>query len=84
MPKFHVYVLEKPHDSAGEFQEWDLPWERLVFDQRFEHPVGAEDAKIYKVVRVHERVDGSYIEIVEEPGLQSGGNPKKDRPPYRR
>jgi hypothetical protein len=82
MPKHSIYVLENAHSTEGQFQEWDLPWERLVYDQRIDYPSG-EEAQVYRVMRVVERIDGSYSEVVLDPGNQDGGDPKKPRPPYR-
>ena len=35
---------ESQEAEGGEFQQWDLPWLRLVFDQRFDHTISGEGA----------------------------------------
>jgi hypothetical protein len=43
MPNFRVYLLNDPVATEGTLQTWDLPWERLVFDQRLDYePQGPE------------------------------------------
>jgi len=71
MPKYKVIVLEdfdSPQDSPKDSVEWDLPYERLVYDQRFNH-----DSARWVVRDV--RPDA--IVVAPNPATRQGGDPKK-------
>jgi len=86
MPKFRICL--SPDSSStqageGEIQSWNLPWERLVFDQRIDYqPQGVAAVKIYRIAGIREDDGGTVYDAVLDPGLLDGGDPKKDRPPY--
>lgn len=62
MPKYKVIV-------NGDTVEWDLPFERLVYDQRFDH-----DSARWVVRQVRD----DAIVVEPNPGTRQGGDPKKD------
>lgn len=86
MPKYHVFLLrdpEDPHRREGELQVWNLPWERLVFDQRLRYrPPGVAEEGLYKIKDIRTTAQGTVYVVLPDPGNLKGGDPKKDRPPY--
>ena len=86
MPTFNDYLLKDPedvHSTEGTEQIWNLPWEWLVFDQRFEYqPKGADAKGLYKIKDIRETAKGTVYDVVLDPGNLKGGDPKKERPPY--
>ena len=85
MPKYRVVVQSDPLGDidGGEPQVWNLSWERLVFDQRLQYQAqGDDEAKIWRISKIDESAEGSVFHVIVDPGLRTGGDPKKDRPPY--
>ncbi len=82
MPEFRVFLLNEPDPKCveGKNQLWNLPWEVLVFDQRVQYqPEGADAPAQFKVRRIRQTNDGPVYDIAPDPGLLTGGDPKKDR-----
>ena len=81
MPKFRFLLVENPESSQGESVQWELPFERLVFDQRFEYQIeGAEKAERYRILGDKRDGEGKQYSICVDEGCREGGNPKKARP----
>ncbi len=86
MPKFRVYVLDQPSGNngpsgnSGRHEEWNLPWEKLVFDQRLTYKrEGETEEGRFRVSPLS--APGNAQHTVEPvPDLPLGGDPKKDRP----
>lgn len=82
MPSFRIFVLEDPERDEGRFEEWDLPWQRLVFDQRLEYARGGGEPARWRVCARRRDALGEYFVVAEEKGVPEGADPKKVR--YRR
>jgi len=75
--KFRVRVLADLDDKEGSVEVWDLPWERLVYDQRVHHRSGDADAVLYKVRKIEQTPEGDRFVMVPDPGPLPGADPKK-------
>ncbi len=75
MPKYKVIILEDYDSAEGEEAEWDLPFEFLVFDQRFDHARENGDKQRWVVRELRK---DSYA-VAPNPGTRQGGDPKKHR-----
>ncbi|MEZ5987934.1 MAG: hypothetical protein R3F30_02165 [Planctomycetota bacterium] len=82
MPAYRVFVLEDFEGSEGREEVWNLPWERLVFDQRFDHARqrGAEPLR-WVVREIRAMPEGELFVVAPNPGTLRGGDPKKHRVP---
>ncbi len=80
MPRFRMFVLEDPEGAEGLFEEWELPWERLVFDQRLNHAKEGKEETRYRILGVREDGLGTYYLVAPDRGGLEGCDPKKDRP----
>lgn len=74
MPEFRVLLLKDLDDAEGSRQEWDLPWERLVFDQRIDYqPEGFDKKERFRVLRI----EGDLHVLGPDVGTLEGRMPKK-------
>ncbi len=76
MPKYKVIVVED-YDSVeaemhGEVAEWDLPYEYMVFDQRFDY-----DSRRWVVRELRQ----DRFVVTPNPGTRQGADPKKHQIP---
>ena len=59
-------------------EDRDLPWERLVYDQKIEYqPKGAEKAAFYRVRHILRTAEGPVYAVAEDKGPRQGADPKK-------
>jgi hypothetical protein len=73
MPNYRIYLKKSPEAADGEFQDWDLPWLRLVFDQRFDAQPPGEQGGRYQVLDLAKDAKGSYYVVCPvPPGKRQG------------
>ncbi len=75
MPKYTVIILDDYDAKEGTATEWDLPYEFLVFDQRFDYKAPDQENERW-VVR---ELRGKSLLVAPNPGNREGGDPKKAR-----
>jgi hypothetical protein len=63
-PSYRIYYKEHFEADQGEWQQWELPWLRLVFDQRFDAtPPGKTAPGRYQVLDVKRDAKGEYFVV---------------------
>ena len=64
MPRYRIYFKEAFDAPTGQFQDWDLPWLRLVFDQKFDHTLpGKSEAGRFVVTAIKKDGQGEFFEV---------------------
>jgi hypothetical protein len=67
MPDYRIYYKEHFEADTGTWQQWNLPWLRLVFDQRFDAmPPGKTESARYQVLDVKRDGTGEFFVVCPE------------------
>ncbi|HHI78527.1 MAG TPA: hypothetical protein ENK02_00955 [Planctomycetes bacterium] len=89
-PIYRVLVLKSPEETEdhpesadeGSFEEWTLPWARLVYGQLLDYQrEGEEKPGRWMVKKVAKDPKGTYYQVAPHIPLLKGGDPKKMRTP---
>ncbi|GEM_PF-3226556 len=87
-PTYRVLILPSPETTdhhpesseEGSFEEWTLPWLRLVYGQRLDYQrEGEEEPGRWVVKKVAKDAKGPYYKIAPYVPLLKGGDAKKRR-----